>query len=137
MVTDQLLRERDWVKDQAMFEFYPTESLKKVLFVCEDNSCLSQIAEAFATVHGFVSLSVCLFVFVFFSGQLTGSHLICRLSRIAVFSAGLKASTIDPIAAEVLRGMGVDFSFHQSDDIGKYNPKVHEIFLLVTCTQHR
>lgn len=58
---------------------------KKILFVCIENACRSQTAEAFARLHG--------------------------QGKVAVFSAGSQpASEINPLAVEVMREKGIDIS---------------------------
>jgi arsenate reductase (thioredoxin) len=69
--------------------------MKKLLFVCVENSCRSQIAEAFARIHG---------------GD-----------EIQAFSAGSRPSgTVNPKAIETMNEIGYDLSRHESkslDDI--------------------
>lgn len=68
---------------------------KRVLFVCVENSCRSQIAEAFARIHG---------------GD-----------RVEAFSAGSRPSgVVNPKAIETMREIGYDLTTHNSksfDDI--------------------
>jgi arsenate reductase len=68
---------------------------KKLLFVCVENSCRSQIAEAFARIHGGASVEA--------------------------YSAGSKPSgIINPRAIEAMSEIGYDLSTHTSkplDDI--------------------
>jgi arsenate reductase (thioredoxin) len=69
--------------------------MKRVLFVCVENSCRSQIAEAFARIHGGNSVEV--------------------------YSAGSRPSgVVNPKAIETMREVGYDLSTHKSkslDDI--------------------
>ncbi len=69
--------------------------MKRLLFVCVENSCRSQIAEAFARIHG---------------GE-----------NVEVFSAGSRPSgKVNPKAVECMREIGYDLTTHQSkslDDI--------------------
>src|SRR5688572_6040633 len=68
------------------------EMKPKVLFVCIENSCRSQIAEGFAKKIG--------------------------ANRIEVWSAGSKASgKVNPTAIELMREKGVDLSQHQSKNL--------------------
>jgi arsenate reductase len=58
---------------------------KRLLFVCVDNSCRSQIAEAFARIHG---------------GE-----------AVETFSAGSRPSgTVNPKAIETMKEIGYDLS---------------------------
>ncbi len=61
----------------------------KVLFVCVENSCRSQIAEAFAKIHG--------------------------SNVIEAFSSGSKPSgTVNPKGIEYMKEVGYDMSTHKS-----------------------
>lgn len=74
--------------------------MKKILFVCIENSNRSQMAQAFATIHGNV--------------------------RVQAFSAGSKPSgKINPKAIEAMRELGYDLSAHASkslDEVKEYAP---------------
>src|SRR5438105_10588323 len=62
---------------------------KRVLFVCIENSCRSQMADAFARLHG--------------------------AGRVEVFSAGSRPSgRVNPRAIEFMREIGYDLGGHQS-----------------------
>ncbi len=62
--------------------------MKRILFVCVENSCRSQIAEAFARVHG---------------GK-----------DVKVYSAGSRPSgQVNPRAVESMREVGYDLTAHQ------------------------
>lgn len=69
--------------------------MKRLLFVCVENSCRSQIAEAFARIHG---------------GE-----------NVEVFSSGSRPSgKVNPKAIESMKEIGYDLSSHTSkslDDI--------------------
>jgi len=68
------------------------EIMKKVLFVCVENSCRSQMAEAFANIHG--------------------------EKRMEVYSAGSKASgKINDKAIKAMRDVGYDLNAHQSKSL--------------------
>jgi protein-tyrosine-phosphatase len=73
---------------------------KKILFVCIENSNRSQMAQAFATIHG---------------GQV-----------VQAFSAGSKPSgIINPKAIAAMKDLGYDLSQHSSkslDEVKKYAP---------------
>ena len=65
---------------------------KRLLFVCVENSCRSQIAEAFARIHG-------------------GND-------VEVFSAGSRPSGIvNPKAIETMKEIGYDLSAHESKSL--------------------
>ena len=68
--------------------------MKKVVFLCVENSCRSQIAEAFANIHG--------------------------KEKILAFSAGSKPSgTINPKAISLMKELNYDLSTHQSIHVDK------------------
>lgn len=65
---------------------------KRLLFVCVENSCRSQIGEAFARIHGGDSVDA--------------------------FSAGSRPSgVINPKAIETMREVGYDLSIHDSKSL--------------------
>jgi len=65
---------------------------KRVLFVCIENSCRSQIAEAFAKIHG--------------------------VGKIEAFSSGSKPSgKVNPRAIEFMAELGYDLSIHGSKSL--------------------
>ena len=66
----------------------------KVLFLCTGNSCRSQMAEGFLR-------------------DMAGD-------RFEVYSAGLKPSSVNPLAIKAVAGVGVDISAHTSDSLDKY-----------------
>lgn len=66
--------------------------MKRLLFVCVENSCRSQIAEAFARIHG-------------------GSD-------VEVYSAGSRPSgKVNPKAIETMRELGYDLTKHDSKSL--------------------
>jgi len=66
--------------------------LKRVLFVCVENSNRSQIAEAFARIHGY--------------------------NRVEAYSAGSRpAGQINPRAIEFMRERGYDLTRHKSKSL--------------------
>ena len=68
--------------------------MKKVVFLCVENSCRSQIAEAFANIHG--------------------------KEKILAFSAGSKPSgAINPKAISLMTELNYDLSTHQSIHVDK------------------
>lgn len=72
-----------------------TESVKHVLFVCVENSCRSQMAQAFAIIHG--------------------------AGKVKAYSAGSRPSgVVNPKAVASMKEIGYDLSAHDSkslDDI--------------------
>jgi protein-tyrosine-phosphatase len=70
------------------------ESLPRVLFVCVENSNRSQIAEAFARLHG--------------------------ADKVAAFSAGSRPSgRVNPRAIEFMREVGYDLTTHRSKGLAE------------------
>ena len=59
----------------------------RVLFVCTENSCRSQMAEGFLRHHA--------------------------ADRFEVFSGGAEPGTLNPTAVEVMREVGIDISGHR------------------------
>ena len=73
--------------------------MKKILFVCVENSCRSQIAEAFGIMHG--------------------------KGIVEVYSSGSKASgVVNPKAIASMKEVGYDLSKHQSLGLDKI-PQIH------------
>src|SRR5208282_2114306 len=66
----------------------------KVLFLCTGNSCRSQIAEGFLRAFG---------------GDKYEAH-----------SAGTEPSSVNPLAVEVMREVGIDISEHRSKNVTEY-----------------
>jgi arsenate reductase (thioredoxin) len=66
----------------------------KVLFVCTENSCRSQMAEGFLRQHG-------------------GDHF-------EVFSAGAEPTKLNPMAVEVMKEVGIDISGQHSKDVAQF-----------------
>ncbi|MDX2242091.1 MAG: arsenate reductase ArsC [Leptolyngbyaceae cyanobacterium bins.302] len=71
--------------------------MKRLLFVCEHNSVLSQIAEGFAKHLG--------------------------VGMISVTSAGLEANEVDPDAINTMNEIGVDISRQTSKALSQFNPE--------------
>ena len=71
-----------------------TSAPKRLLFVCIENSNLSQMAEAFGRIYG--------------------------RERVEVYSAGLRpAGQINPKAIEAMRAVGYDLSGHRSKSLAE------------------
>lgn len=68
--------------------------MKKVLVLCTGNSCRSQMA------HGFLN---------YYTGH---SHLI--------YSAGVSPHGIHPLTMKTMSELGIDLSFHTSNDFNEY-----------------
>ncbi len=82
--------------------------IKKILFVCVENSCRSQIAEAFAKLHG---------------------KEICE-----ALSAGSKPSgRINTMAVQVMNENGYDLTTHQSKSLGEIPQEHYEYSITMGC----
>src|SRR5690349_8141358 len=82
--------------------------MKKVLFVCVENSNRSQMAEAFARLHG------------------AGS--------VEAFSAGSRPSgRINPKAVEAMKEVGYDLAAHASKGLGDFNGKEVDVAVTMGC----
>jgi len=66
----------------------------KVLFVCTENSCRSQMAEGFLRRHGG--------------------------GRFDVYSAGAQPTKLNPTAVEVMQEIGIDISGQHSKDVAQF-----------------
>jgi protein-tyrosine-phosphatase len=83
-------------------------SPKKVLFVCVENSNRSQMAEAFARMHGGNSFEA--------------------------FSAGSKPSgRVNPRAIQFMRECGYDLSVHESKSLQDFNGQDIDVAVTVGC----
>ena len=82
--------------------------MKKVLFVCIENSCRSQIAQGFAMSYG--------------NGVLES------------YSAGSKPSgIINPMAIEVMKEAGIDISSQRSKGFGGLDVKRFDVVITLGC----
>ena len=82
--------------------------MKKLLFVCLENSCRSQIAEAFARIHG---------------GD-----------EIEVFSAGSRPSgAVNPKAIEAMKEIGYDLSVHESKSLDDIPQETYDFAATMGC----
>lgn len=80
----------------------------RVLFVCVENSCRSQIAEAFARMHG--------------------------RGRIEAHSAGSRASgTVNPRAVESMREIGYDLTTHRSKSLNEVATTTYDCVVTMGC----
>jgi arsenate reductase (thioredoxin) len=82
--------------------------VKRVLFVCVENSNRSQMAEAFAKIHG--------------------------AGRVEAFSAGSRPSgRINPKAVEAMKEVGYDLTAHQSKGLDGFNGKDFDAAVTMGC----
>ncbi len=81
---------------------------KKILFVCVENSNRSQMAEAFAHLHG--------------------------AGRVEAHSAGSKPSgIINPRAIEFMQELGYDLTKHRSKSLDQFNGQEIEVAVTMGC----
>lgn len=84
------------------------EGLKLILFVCVENSNRSQMAEAFARIHG--------------------------AGRIEAHSAGSRPSgRVNPRAIEFMREVGYDLTTHSSKSLDTFNGLEVEVAVTMGC----
>ena len=82
--------------------------VKKVIFVCVENSNRSQMAEAFARIHG--------------------------EGKIEAFSAGSRPSgRVNPKAIGAMRELGYDLTTHTSKGLADFNGKEVDIAVTMGC----
>ena len=82
--------------------------MKRVLFVCVENANRSQMAEAFARLHG--------------SGQ------------VEAHSAGSRPSgRINPRAVEAMREVGYDLTTHRSKGLDEFNGQAFDAAVAMGC----
>jgi arsenate reductase (thioredoxin) len=85
-----------------------SEVLKRVLFVCVENSNRSQMAEAFARIHG--------------------------KGTISAYSAGSKPSgQVNPKAVESMRELGYDLSQHRSKSLSEIPDLEYDVVITMGC----
>jgi protein-tyrosine-phosphatase len=85
-----------------------SERPRKVLFVCVENSNRSQMAEAFARIHG---------------GP-----------RVEAYSAGSRPSgKVNPRAAQYMRERGYDLSTHTSKSLDEFNGTDIDVAVTMGC----
>ncbi len=88
--------------------FIMASSPKTVLFVCVENSNRSQMAEAFARIHG--------------AGKVEGQ------------SAGSRPSgRVNPRAIEFMREIGYDLATHDSKSLAQFNGQPVEVAVTMGC----
>jgi protein-tyrosine-phosphatase len=82
--------------------------VKRVIFVCVENSNRSQMAEAFARLHG--------------------------AGKVEAFSAGSRPSgRINPKAVEAMREVGYDLSTHSSKGLDGFNGQEFDAAVTMGC----
>ena len=82
--------------------------MKRVIFVCVENSNRSQMAEAFARMHG--------------------------AGKVEAFSSGSRPSgRINPKAVEAMRELGYDLTAHQSKGLADFNGKEFDAAVTMGC----
>jgi arsenate reductase len=82
--------------------------VKKVVFVCVENSNRSQMAEAFARIHG--------------------------AGKIEAYSAGSRPSgRVNPKAIEAMKELGYDLTTHTSKGLDAVNGKEVEVAVTMGC----
>ena len=84
------------------------ESPKLILFVCVENSNRSQMAEAFARLHG--------------------------ADKVEAYSAGSRPSgRVNPRAVEFMREVGYDLTTHASKALDQFNGREVEVAVTMGC----
>lgn len=82
--------------------------MKKVIFVCIENSNRSQMAQAFALMHG--------------------------AGMIEAFSAGSKPSgRVNPKAVEAMKELGYDLTSHESKGLDEFNGMDVDVAVTMGC----
>lgn len=85
-----------------------TSVVKRILFVCVENSSRSQMAEAFARIHG-------------------GPN-------VEVYSAGSRPSgVVNPRAVEAMREAGYDLSVHASKSLAEVPDVEYDLVVTMGC----
>jgi arsenate reductase len=82
--------------------------MKKIIFVCVENSNRSQMAEAFARIHG--------------------------VGKVEALSAGSRPSgRVNPKATEAMKEIGYDLAAHTSKGLGAFNGKEVDVAVTMGC----
>jgi protein-tyrosine-phosphatase len=85
-----------------------TATRPRILFVCVENSNRSQMAEAFAHIHGG--------------------------GRVEAFSAGSRPSgRVNPRAVEAMKEIGYDLTTHTSKGLGEFNGQEFDAAVTMGC----
>lgn len=80
--------------------------MKRIMFVCQKNSCRSQMAEGFARASN-------------------------KGKNFEVVSAGLEASVVHPTAITVMAEISIDISHHSSKLLSKFKPQDFDVVAFV------
>lgn len=82
--------------------------MKRLLFVCVENSCRSQMAEAFARIHG--------------------------KGKLEIYSAGSRPSgKVNPMAIESMREIGYDLTRHDSKSLAEIPAVEYDFAVTMGC----
>jgi arsenate reductase len=82
--------------------------MKKILFVCVENSNRSQMAEAFAKIHG--------------------------AGKVEAFSSGSRPSgKVNPKAIEAMKELGYDLTTHTSKGLDQFNGQPIDVAITMGC----
>lgn len=82
--------------------------MKKILFVCVENSNRSQMAEAFAKIHG--------------------------AGKVEAYSSGSRPSgRINPKAIEAMKELGYDLTTHTSKGLDQFNGRPLDVAITMGC----
>ena len=82
--------------------------MKKILFVCVENSNRSQMAEAFAKMHG--------------------------AGKVEAFSSGSRPSgKVNPKAIEAMKELGYDLTTHTSKGLDQFNGQPIDVAITMGC----
>ena len=79
---------------------------KRILILCTGNSCRSQMAEGVLRHYG--------------------------SSRYEVFSAGTKPSSVNPLAIQVMKEIGIDISEHRSKHVDEFKGQSFD-YVITVC----
>jgi protein-tyrosine-phosphatase len=89
-------------------ELQGNEPKRRILFVCVENSNRSQMAEAFARLHG--------------------------ASRVEAFSAGSRPlGLVNPRAVKFMREVGYDLTAHESKSLARFNGMEVDVAVTMGC----
>lgn len=83
---------------------------KRVLFLCTANSCRSQMAEGI--INHFLG------------------------DRIEAFSAGTRATFVNPRAIAVMKEIGIDISGHRSKEMSEFNGQTFDYVITLCDSAH-
>ncbi len=94
--------------DPHTFESDTMNPTKRILFVCVENSNRSQMAEAFARIHG--------------------------AGRVEAHSAGSRPSgRVNPKAVEAMKQLGYDLTTHHSKGLNEFNGNEFDAAVTMGC----